>query len=121
MQQNFVTYYMNPRKRFEVRYLEDAILFLNTLDTKAKDKILYDIMKSQYEINNELFKKLNDNIWEFRTRYQGIAYRLLAFWDKETKALVIATHGFIKKKQKTPLNEIKKAEELMRMYYEGKK
>ena len=75
-------------------------------------------MKSQYEINNELFKKLTDNIWEFRTRYQGIAYRLLAFWDKDTKALVIATHGFIKKKQKTPPNEIKRAEDLMKKYYE---
>ena len=92
---------MNPNKRFEVRYLEDAIQFLNTLDIKVKDKILYDIMKSQYEINNELFKKLTDNIWEFRTRYQGIA-----------------THGFIKKKQKTPSNEIKRAEDLMKKYYE---
>ena len=109
---------MNPNKRFVVMYLEEAIKFLNTLDVKVKDKILYDIMKSQYEINNELFKKLTDNIWEFRTRYQGIAYRLLAFWDKDTKALVIATHGFIKKKQKTPPNEIKRAEDLMKKYYE---
>lgn len=109
---------MYPSKRFEVRYLEDEIQFINTLDVKVKDKILYDIMRSQYEINNELFKKLTDNIWEFRTRYQGMAYRLLAFWDKDTKALVIATHGFVKKKQKTPSNEIKRAEELMKKYYE---
>ncbi|MDD6669211.1 MAG: type II toxin-antitoxin system RelE/ParE family toxin [Bacteroidales bacterium] len=52
------------------------------------------------------------------TRYQGMAYRLLAFWDKDMKALVIATHGFIKKKQKTPSNEIKRAEDLMKKYYE---
>ena len=109
---------MYPSKRFEVRYLDDAIQFINTLDIKVKDKILYDIMRSQYEINNELFKKLTDNIWEFRTRYQGMAYRLLAYWDKDTKALVIATHGFVKKKQKTPSNEIKRAEELMKKYYE---
>lgn len=109
---------MNPKKRFEVRYLEDAIQFLNSLDIKVRDKILYDIMKSQYEVNNELLKKLTNNIWEFRTRYQGMAYRLLAFWDNNTKALVVATHGFIKKKQKTPPNEIKRAEELMAKYYE---
>lgn len=108
---------MNPKKRFEVRYLEDAVDFLNSLDIKVKDKILYDIMKSQYEVNNELFKKLTDSIWEFRTRYNGIAYRLLAFWDNGSKSLVIATHGFVKKKQKTPGNEIKRAEELMKMYY----
>ena len=75
-------------------------------------------MKSQYEVNNEFLKKLTNNIWEFRTRYQGMAYRLLAFWDNNTKALVVATHGFIKKKQKTPSNEIKRAEELMAKYYE---
>lgn len=109
---------MNPKKRFEVRYLEDAIQFLNSLDIKVRDKILYDIMKSQYEVNNEFLKKLTNNIWEFRTRYQGMAYRLLAFWDNNTKALVVATHGFIKKKQKTPSNEIKRAEELMAKYYE---
>lgn len=102
---------MNPKKGFEVRYLEDAIQFLNSLDIKVRDKILYDIMKSQYEVNNELLKKLTNNIWEFRTRYQGMAYSLLAFWDNNTKALVVATHGFIKKKQKTPSNEIKRAEE----------
>ena len=47
-----------------------------------------------------------------------MAYRLLAFWDKDMKALVIASHGFIKKKQKTPSNEIKRAEDLMKKYYE---
>lgn len=31
---------MYPSKRFEVRYLEDAIQFINTLDIKVKDKIL---------------------------------------------------------------------------------
>ena len=31
---------MNPNKRFEVMYLEEAIKFLNTLDVKVKDKIL---------------------------------------------------------------------------------
>ena len=43
------------------------------------------------EINNELFKKLEntDGIWEFRTKYSGIAYRLFSFWDTETETLVI--------------------------------
>lgn len=31
---------MNLNKRFEVRYLEDAIQFLNTLDVKINEKIL---------------------------------------------------------------------------------
>jgi phage-related protein len=42
---------------------------------------------------------------------------MLAFWGKTQNALVIATHGFIKKSQKTPLKEIEKAEQIMRKYY----
>ena len=51
-------------------------------------------------IDPELFKKLDDtDIWEFRTFYNKVKYRLLAFWDKDngTNTLVIATHVFIKK------------------------
>ena len=50
------------------------------------------------ERNSELFKKLeNSEVWEFRTLYNGIAYRLFAFWDTEGQTLVVATHGIIKK------------------------
>ena len=44
----------------------------------------------------------NSEIWEFRTLYNKTAYRLFAFWDKDKETLVIATHGIIKKTQKTP-------------------
>lgn len=48
---------------------------------------------------------------------------MLAFWDKNDKVntLVIATHGFIKKTQKTPLKEISKAEEIRKEYFNSKK
>ncbi len=36
-------------------------------------------------------------------------YRLFAFWDKDEETLVIATHGIIKKTQKTSPKEIAKA------------
>lgn len=47
-------------------------------------------------------------------------YRLLAFWDNETGKLVVATHGFIKKTQKTPATEIAKAEQLRKKYFNNK-
>ncbi len=78
-------------------------------------------MVAQHENDPELFKKLNENIWEFRTRFNGQAYRLFAFWDKLTKSMVVATHGISKKTQKTPSKEIQKAEELMKEYYEQNK
>ena len=73
------------------------------------------------ERNKELFKKLeNSEIWEFRTLYNGIAYRLFAFWDTDMNTLVVATHGIIKKTQKTPKKEIARAEAIMKQYFEIK-
>lgn len=73
------------------------------------------------EKNIELFKKLEKSeIWEFRTLYNGIAYRLFAFWDTEEKTLVVATHGIIKKTQKTPSKEIAKVEAIRKEYFKNK-
>lgn len=71
-------------KLFEVIFLEEAFEFLNQLEKKHYEKILYNIRKSQIEHNPELFKKLTEDIWEFRTLYQGLQYRFLAFWDKSS-------------------------------------
>ena len=61
-------------------------------------------------------------IWELRTKYNKNYYRLLAFWDKtdNEETLILATHGFVKKTQKTPKGEIKKAEEIRKEYFEQK-
>lgn len=108
------------KAKFDIIYMEDALSFLQSLPEKAQDKIAFNISKSRYFIDKELFKKLNDDIWELRTKYQGMTYRLLAFWDNEVGSLVIATHGFIKKTQKTPINEIAKAEALRKEYFSNK-
>ena len=46
-----------------------------------------------------------------------MCYRLLAFWDRERRALIIATHGFVKKTWKVPKREIDRAEAIMKQYY----
>jgi phage-related protein len=106
-------------KYFEVEFLEEAFEFLNGLNRKHYEKILFNIRKAQVNNDPELFKKLTDEIWEFRTLYQGLKYRFLAFWDKssDTKTLVIATHGFIKKRSKIPGNEIQKAKQIRTKYF----
>lgn len=47
---------------------------------------------------------------------------MLVFWDKtESKdTLVIATHGFIKKLDKVPANEIRRAIKLREKYFDNK-
>ena len=73
-------------------------------------------------MDKELFKKLdNSEIWELRTLFNGICYRLFAFWDNEIKAMVVVTHGIIKKTQNTPKKEIEKAERIRQEYFNDKK
>lgn len=105
--------------KFKVLLMDDATSFLESLPLKVYNKIDYNLGKVAGGIRDKnLFKKLDGtDIWEFRTLYNGIQYRLLAFWDTEAEALVIATHGFIKKTQKTPPKEIEKAEALMKEYF----
>ena len=109
-------------KLFDIIFLEEAFIFLENLDRKHYEKILYNIRKAQTEHNPELFKKITDEIWEFRTLYQGLQYRLFAFWDKTNaiNTLVISTHGFIKKRSKVPENEIQKAKRQRIKYFEDK-
>ncbi|MDY5087350.1 MAG: type II toxin-antitoxin system RelE/ParE family toxin [Alloprevotella sp.] len=107
---------------FQLALLEEAKRFLQSLPIQAYKKIFYNVDRvAGGEKNSELFKKLeNSEIWEFRTLYNGIAYRLFAFWDTDTQTLVVATHGITKKTQKTPKKEIARAEAIMKRYYELK-
>ena len=109
-------------KRFEIIFLDEAFDFLQGLERKHYEKILYNIRKAQVENDPELFKKLTDDIWEFRTMYQGFKYRLLAFWDKtsSSETFVISTHGFIKKRSKVPDKEIQKAIQIRTKYLNQK-
>ncbi|MDC1203811.1 type II toxin-antitoxin system RelE/ParE family toxin [Salibacteraceae bacterium] len=109
---------MNPK--FEVRFLEQAIEFIESIDSKTRNKVIYNIDKSRYENDPKLFKKLTAEIWEFRTKYRGLQYRLFAFWDKsgESETLVISTHGIVKKVDKVPKKEIEKAERIRSEYFE---
>ena len=108
--------------KFSVQFLEEARGFLSKLDEKTFDKIIYNIDKSKEQNDPKLFKKLSGNIWEFRTKFGGVQIRLLAFWDKdkETETLVFATHGFIKKVDKVPANEIERAINIRKKYFESK-
>ena len=93
---------------------------MSKLDTKAKKKIYYNLDKAKLENDPKLFKKLTDDIWEFRTLYKGIQYRLFAFWDKtdQIETLVLSTHGMVKKVSKVPKSEIEKALKIKAEYFD---
>ncbi len=109
----------NPK----VMYMEEALIFIESLPKSAGDKLLGIIHRIEGgEVNSVIFSKLEGTeIWEFRTLYNKAKYRLFAFWDTQTDTLVIATHGIIKKTQKTPKKEIAKAERIRQEYFKAKK
>ena len=113
---------MMERKLIQVILSNEAEDFVRLQPLKVQQKITYSIRKLESGVmDKELFKKLeNSNIWELRTLFNGVCYRLFAFWDTEIKALVVATHGIVKKTQKTPKKEIEKAESIRKEYFNNK-
>ena len=107
-------------KRFDVFLLQPAREFLLTLPLAARKKVFYNLERASEKNDPELMKKLDGHIWEFRTLFNGIQYRLLAFWDPGRHRLVIATHGFIKKTDKVPGREIDRARSIRQHYLTGK-
>lgn len=103
--------------------MEGADSFIASLEPKAARKVFYNIDLAEQSNDPKLFKKLRDDIWEFRTRFGGQQIRLLAFWDKESEVetLVFATHGFIKKVDKVPANEIERALAIRKKYFDSKR
>jgi len=92
--------------------------FLETLDDNQARKVLW-VLRLIRELNpipSNYFSKLvnTDDIWEVRVQFGGNIFRLLGFFY-DTK-LIVLTHGFQKKTQKTPKQQIELAESRKRDY-----
>jgi hypothetical protein len=71
--------------KFEIKLLDEAFEFIKIQDVKVQDKIFYNIRKAQVLNDPKLFKKLNQDIWEFRTKYAGLHTDFLLFGIKKTR------------------------------------
>jgi len=107
---------------FNTAFLEEAERFLASLKPRVTKKILYNIDLAEKTNDPRLFKKLRKEIWEFRTNYEGLQIRLLAFWDKTNneETLVIATHGFVKRVDKVAGKEIDRAVRIKEQYFRNR-
>ena len=56
---------MFEQPKFKIIYSEEVLDFLNSLNEKVKEKIMFNINKSKYVIDNELFKKLYSHFTTF--------------------------------------------------------
>ena len=98
-------------------------VFFESLDEKTKDKV--DEVLFMITILDKIPKKFFDKIdgikglYEIRIEYNSNIYRIFCCFDKGN--LVVLFNGFQKKTQKTPKNELEKAEQLIKEYFSDKK
>ena len=96
--------------------------FRKTLDKEALMK-LYQVMTliMKVEVVPIRFLKAirgRKGLYEIRSEYEGNIYRVFCCFDEGN--LVILFNGFQKKTQKTPVEQLDKAEALMKKYFEQK-
>ena len=95
--------------------------FLKALEMDIRQEFGVSIRKLQNGETVQNFKKLvnTDGIYEFSVIAPNHTYRLFAFWDTRgaVETLIVCTHGLDKKTQKTPPQEIKKAEQMKRKHF----
>lgn len=91
---------------------------LDSLSGKAAQKVAWvlSLVEDLDVVPSTYFKKLvgTEEIWECRIQLGSHAYRIFCFFDG--RAVVVLTHGFIKKTQKTPQRELERAEAYRRDY-----
>ena len=100
-------------------YKTDFIEFYKEQDKKIQEKIEYvlDLVRYEKQVPIKFFKYLEstDGIFEIRIITTFKSIRILCFFDDGQ--LVVLTNGFIKKTDKTPSSEIKKAEKMKKDYF----
>ena len=91
--------------------------FFESLNEKLEAKTLRTVElleKEGNELGMPFSKHLEDGIFELRTQLGSDITRVLYFFMKDKT--IILTHGFVKKTQKTPPEQIKRAKEYREDY-----
>lgn len=92
--------------------------YLDELDSKQVEKVLWTLraIKVLNPVPAQYLQKMTntDDLWEVRVSFAGNIFRLLGFYNDE--GTLILAHGFTKKTQKTPAQEIVTAENRKKDY-----
>ena len=92
--------------------------WLRSLPKEDRKAVGADILTVQYAwpVGKPLVDNLREGIWEVRSRLKNrVARTLFAVVDKE----IVLLHGFIKKQQKTPHDELELAKKRKRLYLQN--
>lgn len=94
-------------------------LWINSLSLNGRRyNALYLYFKAEDKIPSHYIKFIRDGVYEFRVACGNNELRIFFIYDGEN--VVVLFNCFRKKTQKTPDNEIKKAINLKKEYYEAK-
>jgi len=97
--------------------------FLDSLSSKQARKVAWvlSLVEELEIVPKQYFKKMvnTEDLWEVRVRMGSNIFRLLGFFDGAK--IVVLSHAFQKKTQKTPKRAIKLAEERKTDYFGRKK
>jgi phage-related protein len=87
---------------------------------RAEVFAVFDKVQKDSSLPAKLFCKMvnTDDLWEIRVKVQGAIFRFLCFFDGGQ--LIVAAHGFQKKTQKTPKQDIDTATKRKRDYFKRK-
>jgi phage-related protein len=97
--------------------------FYYSQSLEVQDKIdwVIGLVRTLKMVPAKFFKHLEgtEGLFEIRIKLGSDIFRILCFFDEGN--MIILLNGFQKKTDKTPKNEIAKAERLKKKYYEEKK
>jgi len=104
---------------FFKNYFKD---FYDKQRPKVKKRIIWTlkVIEDVDRIPEIYFKHIEgcDGIYEIRVQSGSDIFRIFSFFDKNR--LIIVGHGFQKKTQKTPQNQLDLAQKIRKEYYESK-
>ena len=97
--------------------------FLDALSSKQAQRTAWviNLVEDLDMVPGQYFRKMpnTENLWEIRVKAGVNIFRFLGFFDGSK--LVVLSHAFQKKTQKTPEQAIRLAEERKRDYFRRKK
>ena len=91
-----------------------VMTFLESLSPADRKEVMADIvtLRSSYPSAPPLVKKIEPGLWELRSRMQDGICRIFFTVDE---GMIILIHGFRKKSQKTPKEELDTARKRLRL------
>lgn len=91
------------------------------LSVQRKINYVLTLVCTKEQIPSKFFKSIESvaGLFEIRIEIEGNIYRIFCCFDEGK--LIVLFNGFQKKSQKTPKQEIKKAEMIMKSYFQSKR